>query len=863
MTNLYDPDQVNRWLATLHGDADGLTSIVSNLNWSGRTFPTTPPGRALAVDYVGQLDAQGATGIYARVTTLREQAPTGRRGEIDLSLAIPGFWTDLDIAGPGHKHDVCPTGCTERHKHVRLPLPEDVDAVRRIMAESGLPAPSVWIHSGGGAYTYHLFDEPYLMTPETIPVIAALSERFQQAVKASAERLGYEYAPVGDLARVLRIPGTINRKEGLSRACFIMDDTSGVTYPLAELTPLIFGIPLPEPETTAPAAQGAALPFNQPRPYRDDEDELSPGDDFNDRASWDDILGTRGWTRIAQYGAETRWCRPGKSGDTSATTGRDGMDNLYVFSTSTEFETQKPYSKFGAYTQLTQGSTSKAAFSAATKALRAQGYGSSRDKTAELYTLGGITPGVVGNTALATVTDIRRAPSVGHGEQHRGHLRMAERFVTEHADTLRYVHGLGWHRWDEARWAVDDQRADIVAARQTIKTALADLKQMEGQDRDDLFKDIRKSESSSGIDGMVKIASALPPISVASKELDADPHLFNTTSGTLDLLTGNTRPNDRADLITKVAGAAPQTGDDTEWLAFLARILPDPEVRAFVQRLAGYSMLGKVVEHVMPIWTGTGANGKGTLRDALMAAFGDYAIEIDPAMLMEAKHERHGAFKMRLRGARLVFCSETEKGRRFAEATMKRLVGGDPIEANLMHKNPITFIPSHTLIMLTNHLPAVSGDDPAVWRRLLVVPFDVVIPEQERDGKLPDRLRAAAPAILAWAHQGWLDYQQQGLNPPEAVRARTQEYQASSDALGRFLDDRTIGTPHGVVKARELYTAWTQWCYAFGEEPGTEKAFAESMDKRGHEKKKRSVGMTYLGLILAADEEEPKGFRPA
>jgi putative DNA primase/helicase len=274
-------------------------------------------------------------------------------------------------------------------------------------------------------------------------------------------------------------------------------------------------------------------------------------------------------------------------------------------------------------------------------------------------------------------------------------------------------------------------------------------------------------------------------------------------------------------------------------------------------------MLGKVTEHVMPIFTGTGANGKGTLRDALMAAFGDYAIEVDPAILMESKHERHGAFKMRLRGARLVFCSETEKGRKFAEATMKRLVGGDQIEANLMHKNPITFDPSHTLIMLTNHLPAVSGDDPAVWRRILVVPFDVVIPEEERDGELPGRLKAASSAVLAWAYQGWQDYQQQGLNPPEAVRVRTEQYRADSDALGRFLGERTMQNQHGYVKARELFTAWTSWCHDSGmrsEEIGTEVTFAASMKARGFEKKRSSGGWLYRGVMLMAaqddDEEE-------
>jgi putative DNA primase/helicase len=441
---------------------------------------------------------------------------------------------------------------------------------------------------------------------------------------------------------------------------------------------------------------------------------------------------------------------------------------------------------------------------------------------------------------------------------------MAERFLADHGESLRFVHGIGWHEWDGARWLMDEKRVDLDRAVDTIKNALRELEDLGGDERDDLYKDIRKSESASGLEGMVKIASARAPMTTASKQLDADPYLFNTPGGTVNLEDGTVSECSRDDLITKVAGAGlddseepeEDDGGTAEFEAFLERILPDPEVRSFVQRFFGYAMLGKVTEHVMPIFTGTGANGKGTLRDAVMSAFGDYSIEVDPAILMESKHERHGAFKMRLRGARLVFCSETEKGKRFAESTMKRLTGGDPIEANLMHKNPITFDPSHALVMLTNHLPAVSGDDPAVWRRILVVPFDVVIPENERDGSLPARLKKSAPAVLGWVYDGWLEYKEQGLNPPEVVRIKTQEYQARSDVLARFLEERTLPNPHTTIKARDLFTAWTTWCHASGEQATSEVHFAESMAQRGYDKKTRNGSRHYLGLMLAGTDDD-------
>lgn len=440
--------------------------------------------------------------------------------------------------------------------------------------------------------------------------------------------------------------------------------------------------------------------------------------------------------------------------------------------------------------------------------------------------------------------------------KHRGQMHMAERFTADHAEHLRHVHGIGWYLWAGSHWRQDDDRADMRAVMATVKKALRQLNVLDKDERDDLYKDLRRAESASAAEGVLRLAAAMHPMSVASRTLDAEPYLFNTPGETIDLRDGTRRPNDRRDLITKVSGATVGEAHDGQWSRFLATILPDPDVRAFVRRIFGYAMLGKVTEHVMIIFTGTGANGKGTLRDAVMAAFGDYAIEVDPALLMESKHERHGTFKMRLRGSRLVFCSETEKGRRFAEATMKRLVGGDPIEANLMHRDPITFDPSHTLVMLTNHLPAVSGDDPAVWRRILVVPFDVVIPENNRDPELPRRLRECAPEIMAWAYQGWVEYQRVGLHAPEVVRAKTLAYRAESDVLGRFLGERTIPTPAAYEGARDLFTAWSKWCRASGEEAGSEVAFSSSMLARGFERKRTARGFSYRGLMLASEEDE-------
>ncbi|MEV4672188.1 phage/plasmid primase, P4 family [Actinomadura sp. NPDC049382] len=439
-------------------------------------------------------------------------------------------------------------------------------------------------------------------------------------------------------------------------------------------------------------------------------------------------------------------------------------------------------------------------------------------------------------------------------EPHRGQLRMAERLAHRFAGRLLHAHGIGWHYWDGARWALDKDGAATRAVVSIAKAALRELAHLpKGEARNDLFTDIKRIESASGIRGTLEIAGSLRPLSAAADRLDADPFLFNTKTGTLDLRTGEVRPHAPADLITKVAGCGLDLhAHGPVFSKFIAEILPDDEVRRFVQRLFGYALLGQVREHVLPIFTGVGKNGKSTLLDVVSEALGDYAISAEPDLLVD-KGGAHPTGQADLLGARLAVCSETDKGRRLAAATVKRLTGGDKVRARRMRQDFFEFDPSHTIIMVTNHKPVVSGDDPAMWRRIFVVPFDVVV--ETPDPRLPERLALELPAVLAWAFEGYRAYEELGLEAPEKVQQRTDAFRSESDTLGRFLDERTVSSPHAHVRARDLFTEWSQWCHQFGEEAGTEKAFAEAMGLRGLQKKKTAQGMVYRGVGLAANDD--------
>lgn len=361
--------------------------------------------------------------------------------------------------------------------------------------------------------------------------------------------------------------------------------------------------------------------------------------------------------------------------------------------------------------------------------------------------------------------------------------------------------------------------------------------------------------------GILSIASILPQMSFAASDVDADPYVINCANGTLDLTSLQLRPHQQDDRITKVTAAAydPQA-DASEWIAFLEQILPDPEVRGFMQRYLGYSLLGEVREHYLPIATGTGANGKGTLVIAVLHALGDYGHSAEQDLFMKAKNNPNAPSPalLNLRGRRLVITQETEEGAPIATALMKMLTGGDAITARGVHSpKTITFTPSHAALMVTNHLPKVPANDDALWRRLVVIPFDVVIPEEDRDPGLPERLKLSADAIFTWIVQGYELYTKHGLKPPARVRTATTTYRQESDDVTLFLADTCERTPTGRANRNDLWTAWHQWAGANNATVGAQRALYERMRHLGYEEYRTKTERGFVGLkLIEVDDDD-------
>lgn len=438
-------------------------------------------------------------------------------------------------------------------------------------------------------------------------------------------------------------------------------------------------------------------------------------------------------------------------------------------------------------------------------------------------------------------------------------LGYAHRLIEVFGDRLRYVPA--WRRWlvwDGKRWAHDTTGQAARWMKSIARRVTADALAIQNENaRKTALGLARRGESSAGVSGALTLAGTEEGIVVTPDDLDADPYLLNCVNGTLDLRTGELRAHDSADLLTRMTGAAVgPAASGTAFSSFLERVQPDPEMRAYLARLTGHALEGRVTEHILPIFHGDGANGKGTFITAILAALGDYADAADPELLNARSFDAHPTGVADLFGLRLAVLHESDAGRRLAEGTVKRLTGGDRLKARRMREDFWHFDPSHTFIMLTNHRPVVSGQDEGIWRRLRLVPWDVVIPADERDERLGDRLRLEADYVLTWLVRGYQDWREHGFTEPERVTAATAAYRADSDALGRFIGDKCITGPHFRVRSSELYAAWAKWCAAEGTESGTNKAFSESLQNRGFDKKPTKVGIVWTGIGLNGGDDQ-------
>lgn len=531
--------------------------------------------------------------------------------------------------------------------------------------------------------------------------------------------------------------------------------------------------------------------------------DLLPGTDFDNRGDLRALLEKHGWkSRGLGHDGRERWLRPGKDRGHSATL-TDGK-KFYVFSSNSHpFQECRIYSPFAVYTLLEHDGD----FSKAARALSEEGYGENTSCSIQ----------------LSDFTD----------------LANALRFAREHDGKIRYCHKFGkWFHWVGTRWTIDEAGEIWRTAKNHILGMIeraVDIK--DNKTRSDYLKEMAKLQNEKKQAAMVNMARHLENIFVTSESLDKDLLLFNCETGTFDLRNFKYLPHTPEHLITKIAPfTIADTADCPKWRAHMDLIMNgNRELIGFLQRAFGSCLVGDNRDRKLFLLWGAGANGKSVTLETIHSILGDYAMKTPAETLLVKRFETIPNDLARLNGARFVYTSEVADGKKMAEALVKELSGDRYIQARFMRGEwfdiPITF----KIFLATNHLPTIRGTDPAIWDRIMLIPFNVRIPEGQRRPReeLIDEFQIEGPGILKWLLDGCYEWLHNGLNPPPDVKAANTAYQSQMDTLKQFIEDECILGDRMEARSADLYLRYEKWARDNGDDPIKKTSFGKRLKEKG------------------------------
>lgn len=443
--------------------------------------------------------------------------------------------------------------------------------------------------------------------------------------------------------------------------------------------------------------------------------------------------------------------------------------------------------------------------------------------------------------ALASrAADIEHESTPGEGLPYASEMALAEVFARRSRDKFRWSPGLDWMRNLGTHWERDDVLARYSLAKMVCRDAAKPL----GEDR------MRyRLTAAATVNSLVSLARSEPGIATQVDQWDRDPMLLNTRGGVFDLRTGKRVDGSSGLLFTQVTAVAPDfTMKTPVWQKFLSDVFAeDVEVVEFIQRMSGYCLTGDTSEQKLFFLHGQGSNGKSVFIEALRAILGSYSHNLPSEALMRQRGEAHPTVFASLFGKRLAVSSELEENAFWAESKVKQLTGDETLTARYMRQDFFTFRLTHKHVIAGNFRPRLKGDDFAMARRMVLVPFDQTFSGSRKDPALPQKLRAEYPGILAWFIAGARKWVADGLRIPAKIQAASQAYMADNDDLAMWIEECCRVGDSFRGRSSELYASFRVWKEAAGEHAASERSFSQRLETRFRKYKDRS-GRYFAGI---------------
>lgn len=431
----------------------------------------------------------------------------------------------------------------------------------------------------------------------------------------------------------------------------------------------------------------------------------------------------------------------------------------------------------------------------------------------------------------------------------------ADRFVDRYGNLYKFSYvEKKFYIYDGTKWTIDD-RGSI---RKLIDEMIESMKnekiihseEIPEEDAKEFFqkfyKKTRGTQSKKNITDELKHRRPVTPDS-----FDKDDMLLNVSNGYIDLTSRELYKHDIDKMFSQKANTDySEKMQPSVWLDFLNDIFAgDKEVIRYIQKALGYSLTGSTREQVMFILHGKGRNGKSIFVETIAEILGDYSNNMQAKSLMVKKNDNVNTDIARLSKARFVTSSEPNEGFRFDEGLIKQITGGDKVTARFLYAEEFEYTPKFKIWVSTNHKPIIRGTDDGIWRRLILIPFEVQIPEEKVDKDLKYKLLREAPAILNWMTEGAYMWMQEGLNMPEKLKDAGKSYRTEMDVIEQFIEEKCRRIEGGKSIANELYETYKKWADDNNEYKMDKNKFGKKM-KEKFDSKRMNTGVNYFGIEI-------------
>lgn len=400
-----------------------------------------------------------------------------------------------------------------------------------------------------------------------------------------------------------------------------------------------------------------------------------------------------------------------------------------------------------------------------------------------------------------------------------------------------------WFIWDGTRFKIDTKNHIIENSKKMVEKMWSELKDIrDSRVQNEFFKFLKSLENGGKLDNIIDFASSSPNIAIEPEEIDPISSKIVLNNGVFDLDSMELLPfsDAKSEKFTKKMNVEYKSDAICpKWENHLKLIFDnDLELIEAFQIAMGYIFINENPDQVIFMAHGKGENGKSVTFSVISKILHDLQVRTNFETFAMKPVTDPRSDLAALSGVKLVVAAEAKDDVRnhnimkvLDTELLKRISGGEPIRCRYLYAEWVYLQPNFSIWLMLNDLPTLNDTTHAMWRRLVLFPFDKRIPEEMKIQNYDKILyREENAGILNWMIEGYQKYKRHGkLKITDKMKKCIEEYRGDQDDILKFIQWFLERKSQNKVRTSELYTDYIGYCNSESVKPLGKKFFNREM----------------------------------